>query len=287
MRRYFFIVVLALMTISGHLNAQHWISAGLRGGAGTYLATGEIHNRLAPNFMADVTYSYLWPIEDIELGVLSGLSFGYTGGAYRATVDEQYRNTDYLDHPMDYHNTTSFARERIDGFTMEIPAMMALYWNGLVLNSGFKLQVPCWHRYRQQLKDPIVSATYPEYGVTVTNEVITGVVADSDLKKRGKRDMCDVSLLLGFELGYEWTLPERQDRIGLMGYLDGALCGHKAGARTKHVIDVAPITNAEDPVPEVKVNTIVGTYAKRMNYLDFGVKVYYRFDVLSVLPIKE
>ena len=67
--------------------------------------------------------------------------------------------------------------------------------------------------------------------------------------------------------------------LGLVGYFDGAPYGHKSGKSTGRMIDVAPITNAEYPVPEVKVNTIVGTYAERINYLAFGVKVYYRFGV--------
>ena len=274
------IILMALVALSGQANAQHWVSVGLRGGAATHLTTGDIKSGWVPSAMVDASYTYLWPVKNVELGIQTGLSLGYIGGTFSATVDEEYRNIDYLNHPMDYHNSLSSARERVDGMALEIPAMMALRWNGLVLNAGLKLQVPCWYRYKQQIADPLVEATYPEYSVTTTNELITGVVAEADLLKKGDyRDLCDVSLLLGLEIGYEWKLTEQQDLLGLVGYFDGAPYGHKSGKSTGRMIDVAPITNAEYPVPEVKVNTIVGTYAERINYLAFGVKVYYRFGV--------
>ena len=278
------VIILALAGMSGAMNAQHWVSVGLRGGAGTQLTTGDIQSGWAPTAMVDASYTYLWPVNDVELGIQTGLSLGYIGGRFSATVDEQYRNIDYLGHPMDYHNTTSSARESVDGMAMEIPAMMAFRWNGLVLNAGLKLQVPLWYQFRQQLTDPVVRATYPEYNVTTTNELITGVVDPADVQKSGRRDLCDVSLLLGLELGYEWTITEQQDKIGLVGYFDGAPYGHSA-PRTNHVIDVAPISDPVNPVPDVTVNTIVGTYAQTMNYLSFGVKVYYRFGVPRLQPV--
>ena len=283
MRKKILTIIVLLATYSCLIAQPHYVSVGLRGGAGSYLAAGGVlDNRLAANFMVDAGYTYFWPVDNVELGIHTGLSFGYTGGRYRMALDEQYRNIDYLGHPMDYTITAESVQEKVNGFTMEIPAMFAFRWNGMVMNAGMKLQVPMYYRYHQQLSSTTVQAYYPDYDVTVVDEKITGIVDPSDYAKSGRRDIGNVSLLLGLELGYEWQLTP-SDMIGLMGYLDGALYSHPAGQHTEHVVDVAPISNAENPVPAVDVNTIVGTYATRLNYLDFGVKVYYRFDVLHYL----
>ncbi len=276
----FFIVISA--TCSSLCAQPHSISVGLRAGAGTYLATGDLDNRLVANAMVDADYSWLVPVKNVQLGVTTGLSFGYTGGAYKKELTEQYCNYDYLGHPIYYTCSSSLVNERVNGFTMEIPAMFALRCKGLVLNAGLKLQVPIYYRYHQDLTSPTVRAYYPEYKVPVTSELITGKVPTQLNGTIGKRDIGDVSILLGFELGYEWTLnEERNDIIGLVGYFDGAPYSHSAGKHTEHVIDVAKISDSEYPVPQVTVNTILGTYAKRINYLDFGIKLYYRFNVLK------
>lgn len=283
MHKKILILIVLLATYCGLSAQAHYVSVGLRGGAGSYLAAGDkLDNKLAANFMVDAGYTYFWPIDNIELGIHTGLSLGYTGGRYQMVLNEQYRNIDYLGHPMDYTITAESAQEKVNGFAMEIPVMMAFRWNGLVMNAGLKLQVPMWYRFHQQLSPTTIQAYYPDYNVAVINEKITGVVDEADYTKSGKRDIGDFSLLLGLEIGYEWQLTP-SDMIGVMGYFDGAPYSHPAGQHTEHVIDVAPISNAEDPVPAVNVNTLVGTYATHLNYLDFGVKVYYRFDVLHYL----
>ena len=278
------ILLIVFSAAASMLWAQpHSISVGLRGGAGSYLAEGELKNCLAPNAMVDVGYTFLVPVSNVELGIMTGVSLGYTGASYHKELTEQYRNYDYLNHPIDYTCSTSLVKERINGFTMEIPAMFALRKsNGFVLNAGLKLQVPMWYRYHQDLTSPKVRAYYPEFRVDVTDELITGEIPTELNGTIGKRDIGDVSIILGFELGYEWKLTD-EDMLGLMGYFDCAAYSHPAGHHTEHVIDVAKISNPSYPVPEVTVNTLVGTYATQLNYLDFGIKLYYRFDALRCL----
>lgn len=277
MRTRLYILLIAVLAVSQVWAQPHSVSVGLRGGAGTYLAVGELKNCLVPNAMVDVGYSFMVPVKNVELGIMTGLSFGYTGGAYhKDDMIEKYSNTDYLGYTIDYTCTAAHVKERIHGFTLEIPAMFAFHMKGLVLNAGIKIQVPMWYRYHQDLVSPNVNAYYPDFGVNVLDELITGDIPTELNGTIGRRDIGDVSILLGFELGYEWQLTA-SDRIGLMAYFDGAPYSHPAGSRTQHIIDVAPITDPYYPVPEVKVNTLVGTYAERINYLDFGIKLYYRF----------
>lgn len=284
MKRIFAILLLTALTLSGSVHAQHWISTGLRCGAGTYLAKGEgLNTQLAPNFAIDVNYTYYWPLRPIELGINTGVSVGYTSAGYKTSLSESYTNYDYAGNRIDYNIVSSKVFEQTHGVSLEIPAMLALRWQGLVMNAGLKLQIPVWRLSKQQMADISVQATYPAYGVTMTNETITGKVNPDDLNMIVKNQgMPIVSLLLSLEIGYEWSISHA-DKVGLVAYFDGSPYGYgyRSGISNGRVVDVAPISDAATPAPNVKVNTIIGTQAQMLNYLAFGAKVYYRFDAMQ------
>ena len=285
-------LLLALLIAGGSLlSAQpHYISIGLRGGAGTFLTKGsealDIHNIWEPAFMLDANYSHLWQVQPVQLGITTGLGFGYVGGGYKASAIEQYTNIDYLGHPIEYTNTVTDIYERTHGFAMEIPALFALHWQGLVLHAGLRLQIPLWYRCKQSIDNVSISAYYPEYDVTLVDEVITGYVPKDEYGSLiAKRDVADFSLLLSMDIGYEWQLTSA-DWLGLSAYIDGAPYSHPAGKQTARIIDVAPISDPSNPPAEVTVNTLIGAGATHMNYIACGVKLTYRFDVLQHLPNK-
>ena len=266
------------------LHAQHWLSTGLRIGAGTYLAKGnQLKSQLEPSGAVDVDYTYYWRLRHLEVGIQTGVLVGYSSGGYLSSINEAYSNTDYLGNQLDYAITASRVFEQIHGVTIEVPAMFALRWQGLVFSAGVKVQVPVWYMNKQQISDDLrIAATYPAYGVTLVNQPITGQVNAADMTTSGRRDINDVSVLLCMEAGYEWSLSPT-DKVGLVAYFDGSPYGHLKGTHTDHVIQVAPITDAENPVPNVTVNSIIGTHAQQLNWLAFGVKVYYRFDILRYM----
>ena len=270
-----------LLASSSMLHAQHWISTGLRGGAGINLVKGNsLKSQLEPSGMLDVDYTYYWRLRHLELGIQTGVLVGYTSGGYLSSINEAYSNTDYLGNQMDYTITASRVFEQTHSVAIEVPVMFALRWQGLVFNAGVKVQVPVWYSNKQQISDDLsIAATYPAYGVTLVNQPITGCLNAADLMTSGRQDVADVSLLLSTEIGYEWTLTPA-DRVGLVAYFDGApYCHMKSSNAATNIIQVAPISDATNPVPAVAVNTLVGTRVQQMNYLAFGVKVYYRFDV--------
>lgn len=280
--RKYILVVLTVCSVMMYAQ-PHYVSVGIRGGVGTLLAKGnealDVHNVWKPNFMLDAAYSYLWTVEPVQLGITTGLSFGYIGGGYKASAVEQYTNTDYLGHSIEYTNTVSDIYERTHGFAMEIPALFALYWQGLVVHAGLKLQVPLWYQCNQNIGNVRISAYYPEYGVTLVDEVITGRVTEEEYGALiGKRDMADVSILLSMDIGYEWEIAPTH-WLGLTAYLDGAPYSHPAGAKTNRIIDVAPISDAGNPPAQVTVNTLIGAGATHLNYIACGLKLAYRFEV--------
>ena len=269
--------------MSGSVHAQHWISTGLRCGAGTYLAKGEgLKTQLQPNFAIDANYTYYWSLRSLELGINTGVSIGYTSAGYKSSLSESYTNYDYEGNQIDYLITSPKVYEQTHGVSLEVPAMLALRWQGVVMNAGLKVQIPVWRLSKQQLADVNIQATYPAYGVTLTNAAVTGVVNPEDQNMIVKNQaMPIVSLLLSLEAGYEWSITYA-DKVGLVAYFDGSPYGfgYRSGVSSGRVVDVAPISNSANPCPNVKVNTIIGAKAQMMNYLAFGAKVYYRFDVL-------
>ncbi|MGN0227267.1 MAG: hypothetical protein ACI4AI_04300 [Paludibacteraceae bacterium] len=270
------IVFFLLLGASMACAQPHYISVGLRGGAGTFLAKGDVKTSWQPNAWVDANYSYLWQVKDYQLGITTGLDFGYLSGAYSASHTDQFTNIDYLGQTIVYTNTVGSVYEHTQGFAMEIPALFALHYKGLIFHVGLKLQVPLWYQYRQTMRDLSISAYYADYDVPVQNELVTGELPQDEFVQTGKRDVADVSLLLSTDIGYEWQVADR-DWIALQAWFDGSPYGHTAGNATQHIIDVAPITTT--PPAQVTVNTAVGSLTSRLNYLACGIRLAYRFSV--------
>ena len=268
-----------LLAISCGIMAQpHYIGVGLRGGAGTFLAKGDVQTFWEPNAWLDVQYSYLLPHKDMQIGITTGLDFGYAGGGYKASHVDQFTNVDYLGQTIDYTNTVGSIVERTHSFALEIPVLFALHYKGLVFHAGIKVQVPCWYQYTQTMRNLNIDAYYRDYNVHVANELVTGKLPQDEYTTKGNRDVADVSILLSADLGYEWQVAPN-DWVGLQAWFDGSPYGHTAGGTTARIIDVAPITDT--PPAKVTVNTAIGSLTSQLNYLACGIKLSYRFDVLG------
>ena len=80
------------------------------------------------------------------------------------------------------------------------------------------------------------------------------------------------------EIGYEYAF-RNSNAIGVMAYLNVGLWGTRAEMTDKPIISVAPITDGNNPVPEVSVNDAYHSLLNSYMPLQFGVKVYYAFNL--------
>lgn len=82
---------------------------------------------------------------------------------------------------------------------------------------------------------------------------------------------------MALEIGYEWHLTDRHI-LGLQAFADIAVWSPKSPMTNDQspIIRVAPILNANDPVPSVTVNA--PSSITRRRYLDFGIRAYYAFS---------
>ena len=222
-------------------------------------------------------YAFYKSFDKVDLGLRTGLDLGYMYLPYHAEFAQQYSNMDYLGNQVDY--TTSGVVDVVQNqLYASLPLMFALRTHGFVCNIGVRLQMPFYQIGKQQLSNPLVQAYYPRYDVTVTNELITGIVTDEQLSMPLASSPVFLECYASAEIGYEHRLNAK-GAIGCAAYVHAGVWNALPKATDKSVIQVAPITDKVKPVPAVTVNDAYTSLLTSYTPLQFGVKVYYAFSL--------
>lgn len=280
---------LLLMTISctqvyaarryyGYSHA-HILHVGLSGG-GTYHLTPngcQMKSKIGATGAIAVDYAFYKSLRKIDLGLKTGLDLGYHYSPYKAEFLHQFSHQDYLGNQMDY--TTSGTVQIIhQQLFASIPLMFALRKNGFAWNIGVKVQTAIYQAGKQYLYNPIITAHYPAYGVSITNELITGIVEEDQLSNKIDIPAIDIECLAATEIGYEYAI-NRSNAIGVMAYFNAGVLGTRTKATNTPVISVAPIIDSSNPVPAVSVHDAYHSLLSSYTPLQFGIKVYYAFNL--------
>lgn len=282
MRRWIYISMLLMLPLLAEARMTMPVirlSTGLRGGAA--LSKGEnLRSQAGGLAMFDLDVAYLWPMDQrLYLGLRSGLSLGYAGYGYRGNCVEEYTNRDYLGHTMEYTNTIEGAEMKVTQLNLEVPLMMVFRYEGFVLGTGLKFVMPgAANNYTQTIEKINIHAYYPEYGVTVRDELITGQT-ESPLYIKGKNAVSAFNLIWSFDIAYEWQM-EGLSYFGMGAFANLGMVGtapYEKGTSGR-VVSVSPIVNKDYPVPEVSVHAI-SALTPITHYMDFGVRMYFAFDV--------
>lgn len=224
---------------------------------------------LGYTFLADVSSSF-------ALGFSMGLEAGGAMTALSGRLTEQFTNTDYLGNTMQYTVTTDFS-DRQKLLFAQVPLMLTMRASGLTISLGAKASMPIRSSAEQVLKSPSIAAYYDLTGVTVTDRLITGVVAPEDMRKSFAGIFSDLAVKASCELGYEWQL-EAQSAFGLRVFADVSVYGnYSSSAPGGRLITVAPITDAANPAPQVTVAHASELYCRQTLPVELGVKLYYAF----------
>lgn len=275
------IVFLSLLFCFGAVCAQeHQLTVGASGGVmllnpqteqegvgQTPLPAGVLS--LGYTFLADVSSSF-------ALGLSTGLEAGGAMTALSGRLTEQFTNTDYLGNTMQYTVTTDFS-DRQKLLFAQVPLMLTMRASGLTISLGAKASMPIRSSAEQVLKSPSIAAYYDLTGVTVTDRLITGVVAPEDMRKSFAGIFSDLTVKASCELGYEWQ-PSPESAFGLRVFADVSVYGnYSASAPGGRLITVAPITDAANPAPQVTVAHASELYCTQTLPVELGVKLYYAF----------
>ena len=262
------------------------LSIGVRGGGQTYLptaavgATGEVKPGIGGTGALDVRYTYYGSVaSQVELGVAVGAGFGYGAASLKGTNTDTYSNTDYLGNTMDYTVTSAFTQT--DRFAkIDASLLFAMRFGGVTLNIGPRFMMPFAASSALTIRQSAIDAYYPAYDVHVTDQLITGKL-ETPYRQTTTSSLPQYAALMALEIGYEWTLNTNHS-LGVQLFADIAVWTPKSPITNNQspIISVAPISNANDPVPSVTVNSPAALISSR-RHLDFGVRAYYAFSSSS------
>lgn len=270
------IIFLIALTSTILVSAQSVLSFGARGGLDFQMPKSEHSPKVKLGFAGnfDIGYTYYWNTRNSgDWGIHTGASFGYAQNRTLLEFTQQYTNYDYLNNEMLY--TTSGALDaELQRMYVEVPLMAAFHYNGFVMQLGIKSQSVVWSRAQQTLSSPVIDAYYVPFNVHVTNELITGLVANEDLQKTYSDIAPRVNILVGGRLGYEFGVGDT-GLLGIMAYVDYNVWNTPSFKTDQALISVAPITDPVNPVPAVTVNSAFTSLISRINPLQVGITLYY------------
>lgn len=261
----------------------HRFSIGIRGGAASLMHKTETGKwNCGFNALLDLRYAYYWTEfgRQYDLGIITGLAIGYTQSGMQLAINDSITvSTD--EGKIDYTISADRIKENDGQIQLEIPIMFSLVLeNGFFFNVGPKFIIPVYTPYTQSITKPNVDAYFQEEGVHVTNEVITGMVADNQLYTKGiNANLLKVNITLNAELGYVWTLKQK-NAFSLGVYANyGLWNAFKPINKDQSLISITPPTNSS--VATVDILSATDTYASKLRYFDAGIKLTYHFNFLD------
>lgn len=274
----------SVQELSSRMSSHHRFSIGLRGGVASLMHETDVMGNWRAGFdgLLDLQYAYYAGAKNgkkVNLGVVTGLSLGWAQSGLRAGVDTAY-TVATSDGNIDYTISAKNVDEKDGQLQLEVPVMFSLLTeNGFFLNIGPKFVLPVYKHFKQGISSPDINAYFPNEGVNVSNEVITGKVTNDQLTTKGKWNGSKLNVMLTAELGYEWAL-RNGDALGLGVYANYSLYDlYKNDTSNKSLINVtAPSASAP---AAVNILSATDTYAKGLGYFDCGLKLVYHFQFLK------
>ena len=280
----FICAVCQSFAVSLQNRGYHRVGVGLRGGYAMNLPNTDTGYKAGAGYAVNFDLSYIYYFDRMSskkpyLGIMSGVSVGYTSSGIKGTVNDQYTTTDADGDRIDYTITADAVNATLGQLQVQIPLMFTLLHKGLFFNVGPRFVIPDYSPYSQTLENPHIAAYYDEYGVTRIDNLITGRVPDDQLNVKGKWNAPTFQLYLSTEIGYEFKLGNNQS-IGVGVYVDYCVYNtFKRNTEAKSLISIPQIgADPQNPAPEVKVLPAVETAVNKLGCFDVGIKVVYNIN---------
>ena len=265
------------------------VSIGVRGGGQTYLSsTTDPSSSVQGTFGAagtlDLRYTFYGCLTDrFGIGFTLGAGVGYGSTGIQGNHTDTYTNFDYLGNQMDYSISSAF--KQTDRFAKGEATLMASFCFGnIILNIGPRFMIPFSTSSLLTITEANIDAYFPAYNVHIVNELISGKLETPYNCNPSPVTRNPYSVLIAAELGYEWYFTAKSC-LGIQAYADVSVWNNQSPI-TNHqspLIEVSPITDASNPVPDVTVGSIEPLISSR-RYLDFGLRVYFGFSIGSEKP---
>lgn len=257
-------------------------SVGVRGAFASSMAKPAT-TPLGFDVLLDLQYAHYWAADQdkIRLGIMTGLSAGYMSTTRSQAWDETYvAKTD--DGDIEYHVTADNIQETNHQLQLEVPLMFSLITaKGLFFNVGPRFLLPAYTPYKQVITNGNVVATDLQTGVVIPNNPVYGQLSEEQVNQKGKGEQqFDLTMTLGFELGYEFKLKSGNS-IGLGAFLNYGVYSMYSNKALGSAIDVTAPSKQADQNAVVNVESLTNAYTEKMGHLDAGVKVSFNLDFVK------
>ena len=258
------------------------LTVGVRGAfASTMAQPSKVP--LGFDVLLDLQYAHYWAADQdkIRLGIMTGLSAGYMSTTRNQAWDETYvAKTD--DGDIEYHITADNIEETSHQLQLEVPLMFSLITaKGLFFNVGPRFLLPAYTPYKQVITNGNVIATDLETGVVIPNNPVYGQLSAEQVNQKGKgNQQFDLTMTLGFELGYEFKLSSGSS-IGVGAFLNYGVYSMYSNKPLGSAIDLTAPSKQEDKNAVVNVESLTNAYTEKMGHLDAGVKVSFNMDFIK------
>ena len=257
-------------------------SVGVRGAFASSMAKPAT-TPLGFDVLLDLQYAHYWAADQdkIRLGIMTGLSAGYMSTTRSQAWDETYvAKTD--DGDIEYHVTADNIQETNHQLQLEVPLMFSMITaKGLFFNVGPRFLLPAYTPYKQVITNGNVVATDLQTGVVIPNNPVYGQLSEEQVNQKGKGEQqFDLTMTLGFELGYEFKLKSGNS-IGLGAFLNYGVYSMYSNKALGSAIDVTAPSKQADQNAVVKVESLTNAYTEKMGHLDAGVKVSFNLDFVK------
>ena len=249
---------------------------GLRGGVASVMQKANKGDwKVGGDILLDLQYAHYWKRDyKPALGLIIGASVGYSLSPIKCGVNDEFSVNVGTEDQIDYAINVDEVKEKDGQIQVEVPVMFSLITDkGFFFNVGPRFMLPVWKRSHTDIENARIQATLSE-GITLTNNVVTGVLNNSNVKNSWKS--ADINIMLTCELGYEWKLANG-DGLELGVYADYSVYSKYSNTpTTESFINVtAP---SETSIANASARALTDSYADKLGYFDAGIKLTYCFN---------
>ena len=281
MRKVVWIIVFLLGTLM--VNAQHYFSAGLRGGVATWDAlTNYVSPR--PNLHAglELAYAYRSPyVIGFRIGAVIDHHHTLFG---KKNYEDSYTTIDVEDAFMQIDYTIGNLREHYLFWSVGIPIQLSFSWRNVSLALGPKFVFPLSATWRETAEDAALSVYYPKYENRVYESVPLAASRNFAESCKGSLDLPTIQYWISSELTYDIPLPQySQDRISYITigvYFDYTLSDMTVTRSNR--ISLLMLSDTHDGFPLIRELDPILTATRqskklvtRATLFDLGIKVAY------------
>lgn len=261
------------------------VGLGLRGGVASMMqkTLPEANGKWNAGFdvLLDAQYAHYWQNGDKPaMGILTGLSVGYTRNGVTANGNRTFDITDEDGDKVRYTITGASATENDGSVVIEIPVLFStIIKDNWFVNAGPRFAIPVFSHYKQNMTETHIDSWNMTKNVHVPDELVTGKVTKDMLEKNAATQLSRVNIMLTAEGGYEYKFASGQILSAGVYANYSVFSLYPNDPTGKELVGIVPPSGEAQAVVTVSPTTQAFVPKNGLGFFDCGVKVIYHFKV--------